>query len=131
MIFQIVHLFIQQTSRKLAYFCSFCKVFTFYSPRKNASKLTVSQKSTDPHVSVRVSCEPKTSSESSKKQDKLLQNSTELKIEGTKSFTPRHRSSPVTRKMYSVLVQKCNSCQALYHYVPALLQQHHVVLRVV
>ena len=37
-------------------FCSFCKVFTFYTSRKNVWKLTVNQTSTVPHNSLLVSC---------------------------------------------------------------------------
>ena len=33
--------------------------------------------------------------------------------------------------MTLVFVHSCNSCLGLCHYVPALLEQHHVVLRVV
>ena len=119
-IFQFLHIFIRKITKNLAIFCSFCKVFTFYSSRKNVWKLTIFQKSTVPHNSVQVflhqdACfvgfyfpggrnenlwtfpSVKTpdclitllcaSSISSTMKHKLLQKSTELKIDGRKSFT--------------------------------------------
>ena len=58
-IFQIFQLFIQQIANNLAFFCSFCKIFTFYSSRNNVWKLTLIQTSSVPHMSMQVSCAPK------------------------------------------------------------------------
>ena len=58
-IFLFSYLFILWIANNLAFFCSFCKVFTLYSSRKNVWELIVIQISTDPHMSVQVFCAPK------------------------------------------------------------------------
>ena len=58
-VFQVFHLFIQYFAKNIAIFCSFCKVFNLYSPRKNAWKLTVIQTSFVPHNTMQVSCAAK------------------------------------------------------------------------
>ena len=60
---------------------------------------------------------------------KLFQKSTELKMDGTKSFTEKQKSSPANLSL--VLAQSSNSSLDLCHQATALLQQHHVVLHVV
>ena len=65
-------------------------------------------------------------------QDILLQMSTELEMDGRKVSRKGKRvvQSRDQGNMNLVLVQSYNSSQALYHFVPALLQQHNVVLHV-
>ena len=66
-------------------------------------------------------------------QDILLQKSAELKIESRRSFTQSQKSSPVTWPSEHEFgpPQSSSSSLDLCHYVHALLQQHHLVLRVV
>ena len=65
-------------------------------------------------------------------KDILLQMSTESKI--IERFLREDRIIAQARdqaNMNFVPAQSCNSSLDLYHYVPALLQQHRVVLSVV
>ena len=73
------------------------------------------------------------SSISSTIKDILFQKSTELEMEGRKNLRQGKRvfQSRDRANMNLVLAQSCNSNQDLSHYVPGLLQQHHIVLRVV
>ena len=66
-------------------------------------------------------------------QDILLQKSTEFKMEGEGVLRKGKRvvQSREQASMILVLAQSCNKSLDLCHYVPALLQQHHVVLRVI
>ena len=73
------------------------------------------------------------SSISSTIKDKLLQKSTEFKMEGERFLRKGKRviQSRDRANMNLVPVQSCISNQVLYQIVLALLQQHHFVLRVV
>ena len=55
---QKFHICIQKIARNLAFFCSFCRLFTLYITVKNVGKLTVIQMSTVPHNSVQISFTP-------------------------------------------------------------------------
>ena len=59
-IIQVFHLCTHKISKNLAFFCSFCKIFTLHISGKNVGKLTAIQTSTVPHNSVQVSRTPKT-----------------------------------------------------------------------
>ena len=58
-IFQFLHFFIRKIANNLAFFCSFCKIFTLYDSRKNVCKITANQTSTVPHNCKQISCAAK------------------------------------------------------------------------
>ena len=66
-------------------------------------------------------------------QDILLQKSIVLKMERIKSSRKGENvvQSRDVANVNLVIVQLCNSSQALYDYVPALLQQYLLVLSVI
>ena len=136
----------------LAFLCSFCNIFTLYLFWKNVGKLTLTQTSTNPHKSLQVSGTLERSlslfvllwrtkwvslnvpirktPNSSKRFCLPIQYSVHCKMEGWKKFTyiKREVQSRDRANMTLVFVQQCNSSQVFYHFVPALLQRHHVII---